>query len=58
MLMEHAVLNPRIGQQQPVAISLLIGQLAVDQGVALVYSTLFYQFVASEECIDDMHIGV
>ena len=53
-----AVLYPGIGQQQSVAIFLLIGELAVLKRSILLDRPTLYQFVVSINTIDDVQVGV
>ena len=58
MGIETSVLHPGEGQQQTVPIFLLIGQLQVNELVALLKRALLNDLAACEDAIDDMHIFV
>ena len=53
-----AILHPSKGQQQTVAIVLLVVEFQVQQLIVTVYGSTLNHLIASEDAIDDMHVSI
>ena len=55
---ELTVLHPGKGEQQAVAILLLVGELTVPEGIALVEGPPLNDFIAGKDAIDGVHVSI
>ena len=53
-----AVLDPGIGQQQSVAVFLLVGELTIQQTGIELHRSALQHLVAGIDAIDDVQVGV